>query len=445
MILIISLMFTFFLLGVYLVLRKKKDKDIFSPWPLSLLLIFISNVPYMFSLNYNYDLLHYDVQSRIPHTELPLALSKYIFLLSIGVLCLGLGLKSKRAENFTRKIPILLHDESNIKYSLAANISLLIGFISYLVFFNQAGGFIYWINNLNARASFTTGNGYLMSLMGLLTIGVYIYIYTFKYKKNIFKYTILVFLILSVFLLTTSLGGRKSSLFFIVYCLLVWNFGVRKVKNIFIKTTILIPFLVAYILVIPILRTTPEDIQIYINNPEELVEEIGSDVNKFTKQLSFIDHQLLIMDYFNFDNIWLGKSYMDLLYAPIPRSIYTDKPPIDDGVYIRTIAAGYDVEPPTSYNKLFQSSWPPETFGASYMNFSFFGVFISMYFLGIIYNVSYNYMRKSGFSLISILIYGNIITNFQFSNLKIVQTLSEIVVMFLLFSLFFKVRKKLLE
>ncbi len=441
MILLISLMFTFFLLGIHFIFRNKNDDRFFSPLSIGLLFIFITNVPYMISLHFDYNLLHVSVQSRISEFELPMAIFKYTLLLSVGVFFLGLGVNSKKAKKFANKIPILFHEESNNKYKLAAYLSILTGLSAYLVFFNQAGGFLNWIDNLNTRASFTTGNGYLMSLMGLLSIGVYIYIYTFKYKKNFFKYIILFFLFVIVLFMTSSLGGRRSVLLFIIYCLLIWNFGVNKIKNLLLKVGVLVPIILFYILAVPILRTSPEDIEVYMNNPEVLIEEAGDDLNKLTKQLSFVDHQLFIMDYFNVDNIWLGKSYMDLLYAPIPRSIYPEKPPIDDGVYIRTLAAGHDVSPPTSYDKLYPSSWPPETFGAAYMNFSVIGVLIAMYLLGIIYSVSYNYMKKSQFSLISILIYGNIITNFQFSNLKIVQILSEIVVIVILFSLFFDINK----
>ncbi|MGQ7112601.1 hypothetical protein ACUOFC_34980, partial [Escherichia sp. TWPC-MK] len=65
-------------------------------------------------------------------------------------------------------------------------------------------------------------------------------------------------------------------------------------------------------------------------------------------------------------NVWLGKSYLDLFKAPLPRSIYPEKPPVDDGMYIRTIAEGYNVTPSRPVQELYASSWPPETLGSMY-------------------------------------------------------------------------------
>lgn len=441
MILLISVIFTFFLFLIIYIF-KDDSNDTFSPINLSIIFIFITNVPYMISLHFNYNLLNESIQARISYNELPVSLLKYTLLLILSTFFLVQGIKSNTSYKIANKIPVLLHNESEQRYKLSGYTAIIIGLVSYTAFFDKAGGFSNWISNLNSRASFTTGNGYLMNLMGLLPIGLYIYIYTFRYKKNLFKYLLCIFLFIIVFLLTTTLGGRKSSLFLIAYSLIVWNYGVKKVKNISTKIVFLIPFISIYVLAVPILRTSSEKMELYFNNPENLIEEVGKDINTLTKQVSYIDHQLLIMDYFNVNNIWLGKSYIDLLYAPIPRSVYSEKPPVDDGVYIRSIAAGYDVEPPQAYDTMYQSSWPPETFGAAYMNFSFMGVLISMYFLGIVYGITYSYMKKSNFSLFSILIYGNVITNFQFSNLRIIQTLSYLILLLFFFSLFFPVKKR---
>ncbi|MGQ7148454.1 hypothetical protein ACUOA8_59935, partial [Escherichia sp. SS-MK2] len=76
---------------------------------------------------------------------------------------------------------------------------------------------------------------------------------------------------------------------------------------------------------------------------------------------------------------------LDLFKAPLPRSIYPEKPPVDDGMYIRTIAEGYNVTPSRPVQELYASSWPPETLGSMYANFWIPGVVFGMYILGIIY------------------------------------------------------------
>src|SRR5690606_26344605 len=106
-----------------------------------------------------------------------------------------------------------------------------------------------------------------------------------------------------------------------------------------------------------------------VQNPEVLKSEIIEEIGSVTRSVSYIDHYLLVMEHFSVDNLWWGKSFIDILYASIPRKIFPDKPPVDDGVYLRSIAEGMDVTPPTPYKDMYQSSWPPETIGTMYMNF----------------------------------------------------------------------------
>lgn len=434
-ILLMAIILSFIILSFILIFKKKSD-GFFSPVIIALGFIFLTNVPYMISLASDYNLLYSQIQAIIPRHELSIAIFKYSSVLVLGILGLILGLRTRVSKKIGNSMPVFVGNESRNRYRLAFIFTFALGLLGYIMFFNSAGGLSNWLSNLSLRASFTTGNGYLTSLMGLSQIAVYIYICSFKYKNTRVKFLTLVILVLIVSLLSSSLGGRKETLSFVVFCFLVWNFAIERINRIPMKAWLLIPLVLLYIIAVPILRTE-NGMEIFTNDPSMLIEEVKDDFNTTTKQFSYIDHQLLIMSHFKLENLWLGQSYKDLLYAPIPSSIYNDKPPIDDGAYIRTIAEGVPVSPQTPYNRLFQSSWPPETFGSMYMNFSVLGVFLGMYLLGIIYSASFVYMSKSNYSLFSILVYGNIILNFQLSNLRIVQTVSEILIIFLGIGIFF--------
>lgn len=421
---------------ILIIIGRREDEGLFSPVIISLGLIFLTNVPYMISIALDYDILNDQIKFVISQSEIGMAITKYTIVLIIGIISMLIGMRTRESRVFGHLIPSKLLNENEARYSLSMIFAFLIGIIGYIIFFNSVGGIKVWLSMLSQRAEFTTGNGYLTSLMGFTQIATYIYICTFKYKNNKLKKIILTILIIAVAILSSTLGGRKDTLLFLVFCFLVWNFAVKPIKKIPVGSLILLPIILIYIVAVPLLRA-PDGIQKYSENPSLLIESIGDNLNTTTKQISYIDHQLFIMDYFTLDKLWLGKSYLDLLYAPIPRSVYNEKPPIDDGTYIRTLAQGKEVSPPTAYDELYQSSWPPETFGAMYMNFSVIGVAIGMFILGFIYNAAYNYMVKSNYSLFSILIYGNIILNFHLSNLRIVQTISELFLIYLFLSVFF--------
>ena len=97
----------------------------------------------------------------------------------------------------------------------------------------------------------------------------------------------------------------------------------------------------------------------YSANPGELPSEIGRNMRTAITDLSYVDTFVFITSYFQPDNVWHGATYLDLLKAPVPSSVDSAKPPIDDGVYVRTLAEGVRAEPGMAFSDLFYSSWPP--------------------------------------------------------------------------------------
>jgi len=419
-----------------MIYSRKKGGDLFSPIMVSFFFLIITNIPYLLSIASDYTLISPLVRRRIPETELNYAVVYYVFIVIIGVIGLLLGMRSQTSKSIVKKIPVILNNEKLSRYYIVIIVGLSIGMLAYFQFIQSVGGFSFWIQNLYRRASFTTGSGYNLLFIVLLNVGVYTYICTFKHKKSILKYLLLILLVLGASVILSSMGGRKPTLQFIFFCFIVWHFGVARFKKIPLRVLFIIPVAIIYILIIPIIRS-PLGIEYYKDNPEILKTEIVEDLGSVTKSVSYIDSYLLVLDHFSIDKLWFGRSFIDLLYAPIPSKVYPDKPPIDDGVYLRTIAEGWEVTPPTPYREMYQSSWPPETLGNMYMNFWIPGVFVGMYILGMIYSATYLYMKKSQYTLFSILLYGNFTLNFHLSNLRIVQTISDVIVIALFLGFFF--------
>ena len=416
------------ILIIPLVKFRKTGKDLFSPITIAFFFLIITTVPYLISIANDVYIIHPQVLREIGIQNIPKAIMYFVIILLIGAFSLYFGMKVPMIKKLSN-LPRLPKSENKKRYTVGTLLSFFVGMLGYLTFLRGVGGFSVLTSNLSIRTQMTAGNGYLLSLTTTsLTLSVVCYIYTFKYKRSFIKYLFLLLLILFVGFLLTSLGGRKQTLQLITFSLISWHYGVKRFKKIPKKIWLLIPILVIYIVGIPILRS-PDGIETLLNNPKYLAAEVKDNIGKSTKEISYIDTYLFITNHFDVNNIWLGSSFKDLLSAPIPSSIMPNKPPIDEGVYIRTIAEeSSNIKPSMPFKELFPSSWPPETIGTMYMNFWIPGVIIGMFLLGAIYKVAYLYMKKCGFNAHSVMVYCYILLNFHLSNLRIIQTITSIFV-----------------
>ena len=108
----------------------------------------------------------------------------------------------------------------------------------------------------------------------------------------------------------------------------------------------------------------------------------------------------------------------------------SDKPPVDDGMYLYSIANGRDgLLPPMPVHELDGSSWPLETVGAMYANFGSLGVLIGMWLVGIIIGSVYNKMIKTNYSFLFVIFYTLMLFTFELSSLRIVQLVMAFVIL----------------
>lgn len=418
----------------------KKKLSFFSPLIIVFFLNFLFVFPYYFSLVFDHTLLDERVYSYLVQSgngvEYYLIKFGVIYIISLIFLFLGINTKFS-ISNFNTDIVF------NKKYYKYFGFFLfLLGVVLYLIFINQVGGFTYVMENLHNRASLTSGNGYLnKGFLSLLTFSIIFFIYSYDKRNDI--YLILTSILLS-FLIFSSLGGRKAGIVLILISALAWNFRVKNINK--INPFFLLTFFIfaIYMLAVPILRKEGA-LEYYISNKGEFVKEFSSSSGGFFKEFSYIDHYLFILYKFNPSNIWMGASFSDLLYSFLPSKYFTNKPPVDDGVYVRTmVESNTYLMPSIPFNQLYPSSWPPETFGNLYMNFLFPGVFLGMYCLGLIYRFFYN-LAVTTKNIFYVATYASCIFIFHFSNLRIVQFFSDILIyliVYLLFIFSYKVLKR---
>jgi hypothetical protein len=129
---------------------------------------------------------------------------------------------------------------------------------------------------------------------------------------------------------------------------------------------------------------------------------------------------MLIVQYFTPERLWLGASYVDLLAAPIPRTLLPDKPPVDEGVYLYAITHGNIVRPSMPARQLPVTAWPMGNW-VMYMNFGLPGFVAVMFLNGAVVAAAYRYMQLGGYTPPSVYLYGFLTLNgFSVSNLGLV-------------------------
>lgn len=238
-------------------------------------------------------------------------------------------------------------------------ILVILGISSYIYIVSLQGGLIGIIDALSRRAEAYSGYGYFIKLTGLITISSII-ILSRGYKKTSF------IIVLISFLLLASFGGRSSAFFGSIFpYLLYYHYRIKKVRYLQLITLAIISIIFA----------------IGMGN-YRLYQEFKLDITGFYDMISKIARNTqggetlpslvgsLIKGELDYQ---YGTTLINILYAPIPRSLWSDKPQIDESGIVGRALMG------SEYWGL-----PPGPYGISFFNFSFIGVIIIGFITGMI-------------------------------------------------------------
>lgn len=418
-----------------------RRRDWFSPGRVAAILLGVRTVPYLVSASFDLSKgVHPLVLNRptIDNIENEIA---YLGLLhTAGFIALLAGARSRGVPSFiARKIPLVAAHPTAGRLLLASLSAVLLGLVAFAYFLQAVGGLQYLLQNLAARTRITSGHGYLVASYRMAFVfATTTAIFLFRYSRRWWQYLLLGAIVsLSVGILTST-GGRSGTVELLFACTIIWHYCVRPIKRISPSAILAAAFVALYVVFVPVLRS-PGGYEALLNRPSEVLAKVGDNMGLLARGNSYVDAQLLVIHHFNPDNVWLGRSYLDLAVAPVPRRLLPDKPPVDDGVYLYTIATGREVVPPRPFSELQRTSWPPYTFGISFMNFWIPGMLFGMFVLGICYSSAYLYMERAGYSLFSVFAYAAVMWRFQLSNLQMVATGTNVVLIGLLCTMFFSV------
>lgn len=416
--------------------------DLFSPERLSALHLFALTVPFLIAASVREEFVVSELLYRHVDSErVSVTALRFGCLQALGFVCLLAGVYCGIGRRVASRIAPIATSDSSMRCMLLAATMLALGSAAYSLFLSRVGGLLHLVSHLDFRTSFYAGNGYIMQLFilsfSLMTLS---YVYSRRTIKHPFWWLGAALVCTLSLVAFTTTGSRSWAVHLMAYTLLVWHYGVKRFRLSVVNLTLGLAVLVIYVVFIPLVRGTGGTAVFY--NVGDVVEGILGNVSRAAAGNEYVNIQMLIISHFHPGNLWWGASYIDLIQGPIPSSFLPDKPPIDEGMYIWSIAKGMDVHPPMPQTQLLPSAWPPGTFGTLYVNFWMPGVAIGYFLLGVVLETSYCYMRKSAYSLLSIILYGYLTLRLQLSNLGLMFTVVSTVFMGTMCLLFFGMGRK---
>ncbi|MBK7107117.1 MAG: oligosaccharide repeat unit polymerase [Ignavibacteriae bacterium] len=420
------MIYIFLLVYLFIIIipfKKKDENKSFSPVILFVLITSFNSIPFILGClidKYSF------IDSRVIKVigdNFELSLSKFLFIQIIGILFYYFGYYKKRKFNIKIKNFIVVNSK---KTNLTLFFLLFFSLMITSVFFIDSIGSLYYIfSNFMYANQFLEGKYFFITLINFCALFSMIFLIRyFSFNKKI-NYLILLLLFPIYFIALTLTGGRTPFILFFFQFLISYNYYIKKINLANIKLLPAYIFLVIFIIIIPQLRSISG---LDINIEKVILNNFASLINGN----EYINIQLLIQNYFDFDNFWFGKSFLDLFFAFIPRSMYINKPPIDEGVYFFNILNGIQIIPPIPYGNLLSNSWPPSTLGNMYANFGILGVCFGFFLLGSLHSYLKAFIYQHNFSPFAIFIYSFVVVKFQFTNYYIFNLVVNIIMVYTL-------------
>lgn len=405
--------FTLLYGGTLFLFRKK---DLFAPIKFISLLYILRNLTYLIVIYIDPDNFPQYILNSIG-MELDDSIVQYTYVQTIAYISLIFGISFfpiKRIKNqfFSQKNYVVLAKCSYIFF--------FFGIIGYIIFIQQIGGFGFLIRNLSRRTEIISG-GYSLILLRLLDLSILFRIDLLNQIEKVRKNKIILFvMVLLTVIIHSSLGGRKSTVFLLLMCIIAYHFLVKPIslKRIKKSRVLLIAFFFStYTFLIPALRM-PNGFQKLVQGETKVSDHIN--LPDLIGYFSYTYIDIFAANYYNEHNKW---NFSSLQTIPENLNIWKDnslRPPVDEGVYFYNIARmGLEYKPPTPRNKMYVVGLPIENFGFGYANFLVPGVIFSFFALGVVYKLVYNVFLNSYLNPIALFLYMHVLFNFNFSSLRI--------------------------
>lgn len=276
------------------------------------------------------------------------------------------------------------------------------------------------------RGSVTSGLAYVI-IPADLSLAMCSIVAMLRYRKNRSIGTLMVFIVffLACAFSFSLFGGRKLLLQHVILSAVFWGLAGGRLKLFSFRTLLAVFFSIFYFLFVLDARLTSVERDVLFDFGD-IALPVG--LVTFLSNFSYNDGYYFIVDFFSRNEPLFGRTFVDLLVSPIPSSIYPNKPPIDDGVYVKALLVQHSILFPaaaTDFAGL--GSIPPETFGNAILNFGFWAIPVFGVALGCFFFLCLKYLTKRSFGFVAIFLVYQSALNFQLSNLRLVGLLTYLI------------------
>lgn len=404
-------------------------KDVFSPRFIFNVFAWLKNIPYAVD--------YIRVNNISDET-----IDSYFLFKFISFICVNIGITIYEIKSINKKY---VYQEKkkrdNSAYLRTGIIVSIIGFVVKIKTIFDSGGVFYILSHIQGRKEIMAGQYYNeLFANSLLTCGVLLFLMCYLKDKN--KRNLYIFIIL--FAITTFglivFGARRPAMMLLLQVIMLYHFFSSKIRirSLFSIKSIFTIFIISFfVLLMPMLRTSNETD--YINNPKKWVEGAVDNTNTLFREFSYCDGDLFAFNYFKYHDYWYGASYLNIPLQIIPKSIYPQKPPMDDGMYLLNLMYGEKATPNMATEDLYYQTSVPFTLESSlYSNFGLFGIILGCLLVGVFYQYVYKVLTSCFCPIVILLIYQEIIFVFVPSVLHTTSAITTFCVYWIIFKILFK-------
>lgn len=403
-------LYAFILSVLYFAFAFSGRRNVFSPRFLFNAFAWLKNVPYFIEIGDTYP---------------DIICDRYFLYKLIGCVCVNIGISIY--EN-TKKGTYVYYENvkdvhSYYKYGI---LFCIIGLLVKLYIFQTSGGIFYILSHIQSRKSMMAGNYYyelfansMLTLSVMFTELYMIYNDNKRGKAGFFFCLSVTLICLVVF------GARHPALTLLLQVIMLYHFLRSNITlaSIFrLRSLGIIAAVMMFMVMMPMLRAESENN--LVSNPVEWAKSAADNIMSITHEFSYLSGDMFVFNYFHDHENWYGASYVNILLQWIPRSIFPNKPPMDDGMYLLNMMWGENVTPNMPTSQLYYDTSVPFTMeGALYCNFGLIGIIIGCILIGLLYQHTYRILVETKFSIIMILIYQEVMFVFVPSVLHATSTL----------------------
>jgi hypothetical protein len=438
------LIFLFYICTIFLIaffirkFRPRNSQHFFDPQNFFILMLF-AETPFLLSVVIDQSILdqRYILAGSFDYLFLQFTVTKVFFAITFLCICTFFSNKHDTTE-FSKSIPLK-------NYFLYGVIFLVMGIFVTSVLVTKVGGLEIILTSWSVKTETVRGTAFLrFSMMIFFAMSVLCFYFDLA-KLNTSNFFKSIFLFLSIvlgFVCLGLFGERKAPLLLIAVLLVAIKFISPQISFFRARYFFLGFAILVFSSIAPVMRK-PENIEYFISGDfmQIYIGMLESSTQIFINFSDFPVSVLVFGMVNDVSELWHFRTISDFFYGFIPSSFYSQKPPLDEGVYIYNLAQGNSVTLGSAFNDMIPVGWPLSRINGPYLHLWYPGVILGAVFSAGVTVFLYNRVVKNLNPPLLFLYSMVCVTSFGLTNAHIFSLITHIIILGPLFFLFRKTNR----